>query len=245
MTEDMLTTVAAQAETDRKSMLIAEGAALGLKLDKRYSEERMQEKINEAKAGVKSVTHEDVGTAALPPNVEASAEMDALKRQLAEVQAALAAKAAEPAPPPYNAPAGMTTTMNMNLPGVLAREEAERRVLMERCNMMGIGHLVPPRANNDGIREMLGRHMAERAQKMASEEAAARLKAAGPVARFVEMRVLPLGDKKISTGIHVPGFGDEYFSRGDIIPNVPLDTARTHERNGYGEILGGLPEAAV
>lgn len=237
MTEDMLTTVQAQAETDRKAVLIAEGAALGLKLDKRYSEERMQEKINEAKAGPAPV--------AAAPAPAPNAELEALKAKLAEAESALAAKAAEPAPQPYNAPQGMTTTMNMNLPGVLAREEAERRVLMERCTMMGIGHLVPPRANNDGIREMLGRHMAERAQKMASEEAASRLRAAGPVARFVEMRVLPLGDKKISTGIHVPGFGDEYFSRGDIIPNVPLDTARTHERNGYGEILGGLPEGAA
>jgi len=235
MTEDMLTTVPAQAETDRKSMLIAEGAALGLKLDKRYSEERMMERINEAKAGPAPV----VATPA--PN----AELEALKAKLAEAEAALAAKAQEPAPQPYNAPANMTTTMNMHLPGVLARDEAERRVLMERCTMMGIGHLVPPRANNDGIREMLGRHMAERAQKMAAEEAASRLKAAGPVARFVQMRVLPLGDKKISTGIHVPGFGDEYFSRGDIVPNVPLETARTHERNGYGEILGEPTEAAA
>jgi hypothetical protein len=235
MTEDMLTTVPAQAETDRKSMLIAEGAALGLKLDKRYSEERMMERINEAKAGPAPV----VATPA--PN----AELEALKAKLAEAEAALAAKAQEPAPQPYNAPANMTTTMNMNLPGVLARDEAERRVLMERCTMMGIGHLVPPRANNDGIREMLGRHMAERAQKMAAEEATSRLKAAGPVARFVQMRVLPLGDKKISTGIHVPGFGDEYFSRGDIVPNVPLETARTHERNGYGEILGEPSEAAA
>jgi hypothetical protein len=235
MTEDMLTTVPAQAETDRKSMLIAEGAALGLKLDKRYSEERMMERINEAKAGPAPVV------AAPAPN----AELEALKAKLAEAEAALAAKAQEPAPQPYNAPANMTTTMNMNLPGVLARDEAERRVLMERCTMMGIGHLIPPRANNDGIREMLGRHMAERAQKMAAEEAASRLKARGPVARFVQMRVLPLGDKKISTGIHVPGFGDEYFSRGDIVDSVPLETARTHERNGYGEILGEPTEAAA
>lgn len=237
MTEDMLTTVPAQAETDRKTALIAEGAALGLKLDKRYSEERMQEKINEAKAGPAPV----VATPEPVPN----AELEALKRQLAEAQAALAARPAEPAPQPYNAPANMTTTMNMNLPGVLAREEAERRVLMERCTMMGIGHLVPPRANNDGIREMLGRHMAEKAQKMAAEEAASRLKARGPVARFVQMRVLPLGDKKISTGIHVPGFGDEYFSRGDIVDSVPLETAKVHERNGYGEILGDPTEAAA
>ncbi len=237
MTEDMLTTVPAQAETDRKAALIAEGAALGLKLDKRYSEERMQEKINEAKAG-----HAPVAAAPAPaPN----AELEALKAKLVEAEAALAAKAAEPAPQPYNAPVGMTTTMNMNLPGVLAREEAERRVLMERCTMMGIGHLVPPRANNDGIREMLGRHMAERAQKMAAEEAASRLKARGPVARFVQMRVLPLGDKKISTGIHVPGFGDEYFSRGDIVDSVPLETAKVHERNGYGEILGDHSEASA
>lgn len=237
MTDEPLTTVPADAETDRKALLIAEGAALGLKLDKRYSEERMIEKINEAKAGPAPVA----ATPAPAPN----AELEALKRELAAAQAALAAKAAEPAPQPYNAPQGMTTTMNMNLPGALAREEAERRVLMERCTVMGIGHLIPPRANNDGIREMLGRHMAEKAQKMAAEEAASRLKARGPVARFVQMRVLPLGDKKISTGIHVPGFGDEYFSRGDIIPNVPLETARTHERNGYGEILGEPTEAAA
>jgi len=236
MTDETVTTVPAEAETDRKSVLIAEGAALGLKLDKRYSEERMMEKINEAKAGPAPVSE--------PPTSAVNTEMEALKAKLAEAEAALAAKAAEPAAKPYNAPVGMSTTMNMNLPGALAREETERRVLMERCTMMGIGHLIPPRINNDGIREILGRHMAEKAQKMAAEEAASRLKAKGPAARFVQMRVLPLGDKKISTGIHVPGFGDEYFSRGDIIENVPLQTAQTHELNGYGEIIGD-PHAAV
>jgi hypothetical protein len=237
MTDETLTTVPADAETDRKSVLIAEGAALGLKLDKRYSEERMVERINEAKAGPAPVAE----PAAPAPN----AEMEALKAKLAAAEAALAAKPAEPAPQPYNAPQGMTTSMNMAQPGALAREETERRVLMERCTIMGIGHLIPPRIGNEGIREILGRHMAERAQKMAAEEAASRLKAKGPVARFVQMRVLPLGDKKISTGIHVPGFGDEYFNRGDIVENVPLQTAKTHELNGYGEIISDLSEAAA
>ena len=232
MTDEPVTTAAALAEADRKALLKAEMVKRGLRPHPKFSEQRMAEMIAAHDAG--------------PPVAVAPAEdVEALKAKLAAAEAALAAKAAEPAPQPYNAPQGMTTSMNMTQPGALQREETERRILMERCTMMGIGHLIRPGVNNDGIREMLGRHMAEKAQKMAAEEAASRLKARGPIARFVQMRVLPLGDKKISTGIHVPGFGDEYFSRGDIVENVPLETAKVHELNGYGEIIGGPVEAAA
>lgn len=235
MTDETVTTAPALAEADRKAALKAELVKRGLRPHPKFSEQRMQEMIDAHDAGPPA--------AAIPS--APTEDVEALKARLAAAEAALAAKAAEPAPQPYNAPQGMTTTMNMNLPGALAREESERRILMERCTMMGIGHLIPARINNDGIREILGRHMAEKAQKMAAEEAASRMKARGPVARFVDMRVLPLGDKKISTGIHVPGFGDEYFNRGDIVQNVPLETARVHEQNGYGEIVSDLSGAAA
>lgn len=230
MTDETVTTAAAPAEADRKAALKTELVKRGLRPHPKFSEQRMIDMIAEHDAKPADVP----AAPAAPPAVDVAA----LQARLAAAEAALAAKAAEPAPQPYNAPVGMTTTMNMNLPGALAREEAERKMLMDRCAQMGIAHLVPPRANNDAVREMLGRHMAEKAQKMAAEDAVSRLKSRGPVPLFTSMRVLPLGDKKISTGIHMAGFGDEYFARGDIIERLPLETARTHEQNGYGEIIG-------
>ena len=207
MTDETVTTAPAAAEADRKAELIAEGAALGLKLDKRYSEDRMLDKINEAKAGG------------------------------APVVAKPAPKPAEPAPQPYSVPKGTTTMADISLPGKVAREEEERRRLMDRCTQLGIAHTIPARAGPDAIREIMGRHMAENAQRIASQEAAARVKAKGPETTYVQMRVLPLGHLKISRGVHIPGIGDEMYERGDIIDMLDIKIANEHEANGKGEIL--------
>lgn len=223
-------------EIERKKALIAEGAARNppLKMDMRWSVKRMEDAL----AGGEAVAAPQ--PQAVEPAADPEAELAALKarmaaqtRELEEARAELAAKPADAAIP------NMTTSMSLSLPGDLARQEAERKMLMDRCMQVGIAHLIPARANCDSIRDILGRHMAEKAQKAAAEEAAARIKAKGPAEQFVKMRVLPLGDKRISRGIHVPGFGDEMYERGDIIENVPLATAKTHEANGMGEILIG------
>ena len=236
MTEDTLNP--SMADTDatneqaRKQALKAEMVKRGLTTHPRFGEQRMRDMIAEHDAKLAAPT------AATTPAEKAAEPVDdvaALKQQLAEAQAALAAKSAEP--PAFTGPAGMTTTARISLPGDLAREEAEKKMLMERCMQVGIAHLIPARANPNAIRDILGRHMAERAQKQATEEATARLRAKGPVEEFVALRVLPLGDKKISNGIHIPGFGDETYQYGDIIAEVPLATAKAHVANGYGEIV--------
>lgn len=231
MTDQMLTTAPAEAEADRKTALIAEGEKLGLKLDKRYSVERMEAKIAEAKAGPAPVVQ------AAPKSAVPVEDVEALKARLAAAEAAAAAaKPAEPAPQPYNAPKGMTTTMDMNLPGALTREEEDKRRLMARCTEMGIAHKIPARANPDAIREIMGRHMAENAQKLAAQEAQARMKTKAPEVTYVQMRVLPLGHKKISKGIHIPGIGDEMYELGDII-DLDYRIAKEHHDAGRGEIL--------
>jgi hypothetical protein len=254
MTEATTLAPPADPEAERKAELMAEGARLGLKFDKRYSAKRMEDLIAEKSGAARSeqvtafaeqasaVVDESRMARGVKPHADIEAvaslqeQLEAMKRRNAELEA-LAAKSPEAPAQPYNAPKGMLTSAQISGTGALQREEDEKRVLMDRCAQVGIAHKVPPRANVDAIRDILGRHMAERAQKLAAEEGAARLKAAGPPEVFVSMRVLPLGDKKISKGIHVPGFGDEVFSRGDVIENVPLATAKAHEANGMGEIL--------
>ena len=125
MTDEPVTTAAAPAEADRKALLKAEMVKRGLRPHPKFSEQRMAEMIAAHDAG--------------PPAAVAPAEdVEALKARLAAAEAALATKAAEPAPQPYSAPQGMTTTMNMNLPGALMREEEDKRRLMEKATSLGI-----------------------------------------------------------------------------------------------------------
>lgn len=201
-------------EAERKAALKAEGEKLGIKFHPRHGEQRMRDMIDEVKAG---------------------------KTPAAPVQAAPAPVAAvappQPAPQPYNVPPGTTTMANLTAPGQLGREEEERRRLMDRCTQLGIAQLIPPRAGPDAIREIMGRHMAENAQKIQMKEAEARVKQRGPDTVYVQMRVLPLGHLKISKGIHIPGIGDEMYERGDIIDMLDVKIAQEHELNGKGEIL--------
>ena len=236
MTEDTLNPSVTDTDAAAKRAQIELAATeRGIKFDKRFSDKRLGDMIAEHDAKLAAPT-----AATLPPPVEAAEPVEdvaALKRQLAEAQEALATRNAEPVAQAFTGPAGMTTTAKISLPGDLAREEAEKKMLMDRCMQVGIAHLIPARANPNAIRDILGRHMAERAQKQAAEEATARLRAKGAVEEFVSLRVLPMGDKKISNGIHIPGFGDETYQYGDIISQVPMATAKVHVANGYGEIV--------
>lgn len=231
MTEDTLNPSVTDTDAAAKRAQIELGATeRGIKFDKRFSDKRLSDMIAEHDAKLAAPT---AATLAPPAPIKAAEPVEdvaALKARLAAAEAALAATK-EPIT------TNMTTSMKISLPGDIEREEAEKRMLMERCMQVGIAHLIPPRANPDSIRDILGRHMAEKAQKAAAEEATARIRARGAQEKFVTMRVLPLGDNKISRGIHVPGFGDEMYERGDIIENVPLSTAQAHQANGMGEII--------
>lgn len=211
MIDETLTPPMADTEAERKAALKAEGEKLGIKFHPRHSAQRMADMIEEHKAG---------GPVSPAP-----------------IQPAPVAAAPQSAPQPYNVPPGTTTMANITAPGQLAREEEDRKRLMERCTQLGIAQMIPPRAGPDAIREIMGRHMAENAQKMAVKEAEARVKQKGPDTVYVQMRVLPLGHNKISKGIHIPGIGDEMYERGDIIEMLDLKIAQEHELNGKGEIL--------
>lgn len=209
MTTETLNPPQTDTEAERKAALKIEGEKLGIKFHPRHSAQRMADMIAEHKAG---------------PPVQAA-------------PAPVAQAVAPPQPQPYSVPPGTTTMANISVPGQLAREEEERRRLMDRCTQLGIAHTIPPRAGPDAIREIMGRHMAENAQKIAIKEAEARVKAKGPETVFVQMRVLPLGHNKISKGIHIPGIGDEMYERGDVIDMLDIKIATEHELAGRGEIL--------
>lgn len=210
MTTETLNPPVADTEAERKAVLKAEGEKLGIKFHPRHSAQRMADMIAEHKAGG------PVSPASIEP--------------------APVAAAPQPASQPYSVPKGTTTTADLTAPGQLARDEEDRKRLMERCTQLGIAQMIPPRAGPDAIREIMGRHMAENAQKMAVKEAEARVKQKGPDTVYVQMRVLPLGHNKISTGIHIPGLGDEMYQRGDVI-DLDFKIAKEHELAGRGEIL--------
>lgn len=218
MTTDTLNPSHTDTEADRKAALKAEGEKLGIKFHPRHSLQRMADMIAEAKAG------------GAPPVAQHEAK-------LAAPVAATTLAPEQSKPQPYNVPPGTTTMANITTPGQLGREEEERRRLMDRCTQLGIAHLIPARANPDAIREIMGRHMAENAQKIAMKEAEARVKQKGPETVYVQMRVLPLGHNKISKGIHIPGIGDETYERGDVIEMLDIKIAQEHEAAGRGEIL--------
>jgi hypothetical protein len=210
MTTDTLNPPQADTEADRKAALKAEGEKLGIKFHPRHSAQRMADMIAEHRAGGSAAPAPAPVAAVAPP---------------------------QPAPQPYNVPPGTTIMANITAPGQLGREEEERKRLMDRCTQLGIAQMIPPRANPDAIREIMGRHMAENAQKIAMKEAEARVKQKGPETVYVQMRVLPLGHLKISKGIHIPGIGDEMYEFGDVIEMLDIKIAQEHHNAGRGEIL--------
>jgi len=224
-------------ERQRKLVLKGEMEKRGLKTHPRFSEERMKDMIAEYDAGKGvQVANTPPGIAPKPP--EPQDDVATLKARLAAAEAQLAAKAEEPGAQPYNAPKGMLTSMTMAGTGALQKEEDERRLLMEQATRLGIGNDISPRANNDAVREHITRHLAAKAQMQAIIDEQDRRRARAPAPVLVKMRVLPLGDGKISKGVHIPGMGDACYSRGDIIDDVLIDTAKAHERSGMGEIVG-------
>lgn len=52
----------------------------------------------------------------------------------------------------------------------------------------------------------------------------------------VKARVLPMGDGKVSMGVHIGGIGDAYYEKGEIIPALPEPVAKVLEARGYVEI---------
>lgn len=228
MTDDMLTPPPADTDAQRRDYLMAECAKLGIKTDRRFSIRRMEDLIAE-KTGEAG---EDVEEAHEPSLSQLAAELAALRRE----NEALKAKAEAPK---SSQPPGMLTTMQMGLQGHMGHEEEERRMLMEQASRLGIAREIRPGLNNDGIRERITAKMAEQAAIQAVIDEQDRQRAIKPPEAKVTIRVLPLGDKKISKGVHIPGVGDVKYSYGDLVPDVLISAAKVHQANGYAEIVAG------
>jgi len=230
MTDDMLTPHSADTEAQRREELMAECARLGIKTDRRFSIRRMEDLIA---AKLAPAVEEDANIEEAAPSIaDLAAELAALRRENEALKArAEAAKS--------NQPVGMLTTAQMLSPGQLGREEDERRQLMEQASRLGIAREIRPGLNNDGIRDRIMARMAEQAAIQAVLDEQDRLKAVKAPEARVTIRVLPLGDKKISKGVHIPGVGDVKYSYGDLVPDVLISAAKVHQANGYAEIVAG------
>jgi len=58
---------------------------------------------------------------------------------------------------------------------------------------------------------------------------------------LVDIRILPLGDGKVSMGIHIPGIGDAHYERGEIAKGWLRENAEALEQRGFAEILPPEP----
>lgn len=75
------------------------------------------------------------------------------------------------------------------------------------------------------------------AVKRAAKQAA-KVKEAPQEIRRVKLRVLPMGDGKISMGVHVAGVGEAHYEKGEVIEHLEEPIAKALEQRGYGEIVG-------
>lgn len=139
----------------------------------------------------------------------------------------------EPAPipaPPVEAAPTPEPIMTTQTP-----EEAEYEGLMAQADKLRISRTFKKGISAEGIREAIERHMAAGGQAKLILEAQAADKAAKGPADMVSVRVLKLGDNKISKGVHIPGAGDLRFRFGEIVKfdrKIALDL----EGRGYAEI---------
>jgi hypothetical protein len=225
MSEEMLTPPVADTEAVRRDELMAKCAELGIRTDRRFSIKRMEDLIAEKTAALNEAVSDEEPAPSLS---DLAAELAALKREND------ALKAQKSSVPP-----GTLTTTQMMMPGHLGREEEERRALLEQAARLGISRELRPGLNNDGIRDRIMARMAEQAAIQAVLDEQDRLKAVKAPEARVTIRVLPLGDKKISKGVHIPGVGDVKYSYGDLVPDVLISAAKVHQANGYAEIVAG------
>lgn len=239
MADDMTTAPVADSEPmpNERQKIEADATARGIKFDKRFSDKRLKDMIadHDAKASAPAATAKepvsDTSLASTEPSLSSiMAELAAMKRENEALKAKIDA-------PRSNAPPGTLTTMQMTSPGQLGREEDERRALLEQAARLGIARDLRPGLNNDGIRERISAKMAEQAAIQAVVEAQEQRRASKPVEPKVTIRVLPMGDRKISKGIHIPGEGDLKYAYGDMIVDMPLSIAKAHHANGYAEIV--------
>lgn len=78
-------------------------------------------------------------------------------------------------------------------------------------------------------------------KQRAARQAAAVIEEKAP--DLVDIRILPLGDGKVSMGIHIAGIGDAHYERGEVAKGWLRENAEALEARGFAEILSA-PEQA-
>lgn len=77
---------------------------------------------------------------------------------------------------------------------------------------------------------------AKKLKQRAARQAATEIKEkAAP--DLVDIRILPLGDGKVSMGIHIAGVGDAHYEKGEIAKGWLRENAEALEARGFAEIL--------
>ena len=116
--------------------------------------------------------------------------------------------------------------------------ETEKEELKKalRKEAIEVGLHVDKRWSVERLTEEIGRKHTEAAQIKAVTRAQAEIKTASAVDQ-VTARVLPMGNLKISRGIHIPGKGDLKFATGDTI-TTDRTIAEALQAKGFVEIQG-------
>lgn len=219
------------AEVERKKALIAEGAARNppVKLDMRYSEQRMRDALAKPDMAPVVPAAEAAPAVALAPDPR-DIEIAALKAALAQQMEAKPA-APQPAPAPVNrAPAN---TLLMSTHDTL---EAERNELLAQVNTLGIAMALPKNPSNETIRATIENHVANKAAAQAILDEQDRQAAEKGPLKMVKVRILPMGSGKLSRGVHIPSKGDSRFMYGET-PDLEFSVAQENVARGYVEIV--------
>lgn len=86
---------------------------------------------------------------------------------------------------------------------------------------------------NDAAKAALAAEQAER--NNAAREAVGDKVPVASGSDLVECRVLPMGDGKVSMGVHIGGIGEAHYTRGEVF-KINRHIAQRLEKKGYVEI---------
>jgi len=115
-------------------------------------------------------------------------------------------------------------------------QETERQELRRQLEKEAIevGLKVGKRWSDEKLIEEIGRKHIEIAQQTAVTNAKREIKSASDT-DIVRVRILPMGNDKISRGVHIPGKGDLFYKAGDTM-NVERQIAEVQQARGLVEI---------
>lgn len=248
------------SETDadaqaKRAALEAEATKRDIKFDKRFSDKRISDMIEEWD-GKNAVSQAAPAPNARAPQPEpesavsanqtegfdenaalraelAALEAEEIRAKIAAKRASIAAVTAEAAPvdKPNLPPANMLTMSSTH-----DAQEAERNDLLAQVNELGIAMALPKNPSNDAIRATIQNHVAAKAAAQAILDEQDRQAALAGPAEMVKVRILPMGSGKLSRGVHIPAKGDSTYMYGESAI-LELAVAQANVALGYVEII--------